>query len=136
MSVTLHINNGHKIDMEELLEALPASKAKKEWDALQLSKDQAYHERNMLVAFLCNLYPAHMKRHPKEDAEWENDWRNIVCVHSPMGQLTWHIHDSEAEMFSFLNQTPEPFPDCEWDGHTTSEKYGRLLSVNTGKGKN
>ena len=97
------------------------------------SKDNAYSERNKLVQFLSLLYPAHMKRHPEDDTDWEDDWRNIVCIHSPMGQLTWHIHDSEASMFSHLNRAPDPFADCEWDGHTTEEKYSRLLKVNCAK---
>jgi len=100
-----------------------------EVEVLRQEKNNAYSERNKLVQFLSLIYPAHMKRHPPEDVEWEDDWRNIVCIHSPMGQLTWHIHDSEAGMFGHLNVKPDPFADCEWDGHTTEEKYQRLLSI-------
>jgi hypothetical protein len=63
------------------------------------AKDQAYSERNQLVAFLSRLYPSHLKTHPATDTDWESDWRTIVCIHSPAGQLTWHIHDSEVRGF-------------------------------------
>ena len=89
-------------------------------------KDEAYHERNRMVAALSMLWPTHMKRHPDSDTEWEDEWRNIVCIHSPAGQMTWHIHDSETPLFQHLNVKPDPFADCEWDGHTTPEKYRRL----------
>ena len=93
------------------------------------SKNRAYNERNRLVAFLASKYSAHIKIHPKEDTSWENDWRTIVCIHTPAGQMTWHIHDSETEMFGFLNVKPDLFPECEWDGHTTEEKYHRLSEL-------
>jgi len=88
-------------------------------------KDTPYRERNKLVAYVAKIFPSHLSLHPAEDATWEPDWRNIVCVHSPAGQMTWHIHDSEAVQFSFLDMTT----DCEWDGHSTEEKYRRLESL-------
>jgi hypothetical protein len=106
------------------------SKTRKEaFEAGVRGKDQAYTERNKLVSFLARLYPAHIKYHPKEDLGWETDWRTIVCIHSPAGQMTWHLHDSEVSMFGFLNRKPDPFVSCEWDGHTTEEKYRRLAEL-------
>jgi hypothetical protein len=100
-----------------------------DWQKQKDSKDAAYRERNQLVSFLTRMYPSHLKRHPDEDKDWEDEWRRIVCVHSPAGQLTWHIHDSELEQFSFLNRKPDPFALCVWDGHTTEEKYARLAQL-------
>jgi hypothetical protein len=103
-------------------------------DAEQLikEKNQAYSERNKLVAFLARLYPTHLKRHPEEDSGQEKEWMNIVCIHSPVGQLTWHIHDSEVGLFDFLEEKPKLFTDCKWDGHTTEEKYARLAKLPLG----
>lgn len=84
-------------------------------------KNIAYRERNQLVAFLSKLYPSHLAEHPIEDENWEKDWRTIICIHSPAGQLTWHIHDSEADLFFHLGDGHN-----HWDGHTTEEKYKRL----------
>jgi hypothetical protein len=86
---------------------------------LRAQKDAAYAERDRLVAALSKQFPAHLARH--EGADWEDDWRNIVCVHLPTGQATWHIHDSEVPWFAHL-----PMGDAHWDGHSTGEKYRRL----------
>ncbi len=102
---------------------------------LQKSKDLGYAERNRIVAALSMLWPSHLKRHPDSDKDWEDDWRTIVCIHGPAGQMTWHIHDSEAHFFSHLNMKPDPYANCEWDGHTTEEKYRRLLEACMPAGK-
>jgi len=91
---------------------------------LAKSKSAAYTERNQLVAFLSKVYNSHLCRHPESDKTWENDWRWIVCIHSPNGQLTWHIHDAEKRHFKHLNVKPE-----HWDGHTTPQKYNRLKRI-------
>lgn len=88
---------------------------------LREAKDGAYRERNQLVAFLSKLYPSHRARHPASDETWENDWRWIICIHSPFGQLSWHIHDSDLPMFEHLETNLN-----DWDGHSTEEKYRRL----------
>lgn len=90
-------------------------------DAERKSKDRAYTERNRLVAFISKLYPSHRARHPALDEAWEDDWRWIICIHAPFGQLTWHIHDSHLPMFEHLETKLG-----DWDGHTTEEKYRRL----------
>src|SRR6185436_11702621 len=84
-------------------------------------RDAAYGERNMLVAFLAVCYPAHLARHPAADRLWDDDWRWIVCVHTPYGQMTWHIHDRELPFFDHLPRLAN-----DWDEHTTIEKYARL----------
>ena len=85
--------------------------------------DLAYSERNELVAFVSKLYPSHLTTHPDED-EWEDDWRWIVCVHSPAGQLSLHIHDSELSKFDHLLNAAN-----HWDGHTSEVKYSRLRQL-------
>ena len=90
------------------------------------AKNNAYWERNQLVAYIASQYEAHMVRHPEDDKEWEDDWRWIICVHTPQGQLSWHIHDDEVPYFGWL----EVEPDGEhWDGHTTEEKYDRITEL-------
>lgn len=92
-------------------------------------KDSAYKERDMVLALAVDALAGHgllavLGRHPDSDPAWENDWRNIVYIELPNGeQLSWHIHDSELHWFSRL----EKRPDYVWDGHTTEEKYERLL---------
>ena len=99
-------------------------KLEKEIEKLKKEKNQAYWERNQLVLFLTKQYKSYLCRHPKEDKEWENDFRWIVCVHSPEGQMTWHIHDSERPFFSHLE-----IEKSHWDGHDLEEKYRRLRKL-------
>lgn len=99
-----------------------------EAETLQSQKDNAYSERNKCVVGLALLardlgYKVGLARHPESDTEWEDDWRNIVVIELPTGQLTWHFHDSEMHMlYSFTR-----LEGHAWDGHTTDEKYRRLL---------
>lgn len=95
-------------------------------DKLEESKDNAYWERNELVLFLTKIFPSYLARHPEEDKNWDDDWRWIVFVDAPTGQLSWHIHDNEFKKFSHLPQGKN-----EWDGHTTTEKYNRLRKYNS-----
>lgn len=94
-----------------------------------MSCEGPYHERNQLVACLSKLFPAHLSRHPDSDSSWEDDWRWIVCIHPPGDlntpkQMSWHIHDSEKDLFKHLALEAN-----DWDGHTTEEKYQRLLDL-------
>lgn len=111
---------------------------KQELTALEESKNQAYYERNQLVLALSKLYESWMELHPLEDESWEKDWRHIVFINIPTPggnfqghrlknnkQLSWHIHDSEVKYFSHL----ELRNGNSWDGHTTKEKYDRLLEL-------
>jgi hypothetical protein len=101
-----------------------------EMDILRTQKDGAYSERDKLVAALSKLLPSHLARHPRSDTTWEDDWRWIVVINVPAGQMTWHIHDSERENFNHLDVA-----DYVWDGHTTEEKYQRLAALPSWRGR-
>lgn len=92
---------------------------------LEAQKDGAYSERNQLVAALSKLFPSWMEWHSDEDISWDNDWRNIVFIELPTGQVSWHIHDSEVSHFQHLRKKA----GSSWDGHTTEEKYKRLAAL-------
>lgn len=92
---------------------------------LEAEKDGAYSERDKLVSVLSKVYPASLERHQPENDNWENDWRWVVFVDTPTGQVSWHIHDSELPMFSHLRRNAGRV----WDGHTTDEKYNRLARI-------
>jgi hypothetical protein len=110
------------------------------------AKDNAYYERDQLVAALSKIYPAWLGYHK---GEWEDDWRNIVYIKIPIRhqvsigglgmkeiskkvQVSWHIHDRELKYFSHLKNGTE-----KWDGHDTEEKYRRLslLATQSNKGE-
>lgn len=93
---------------------------------LETTKDGAYEERNMCIAFIARTarelgYPVGRARTAIEG--WSEDWHGIVYIDLPTGQVSWHYHDSHAWMFARL---PEYIG--KWDGHDTPEKYRRLLA--------
>lgn len=85
--------------------------------------DGAYTERNALVRALTKVWPSYLARHPEGEG-WDPEWMWIVFVDSPAGQLCWHVHAGEVDMFDHLEVR-----DNNWDGHTTDQKYARLASL-------
>lgn len=97
-------------------------------DDMEKAKDAAYAERDkclVLVALMAQRLGLKVgigKHIDKPGETWDDDWRNILFIDLPVGQVSWHIHDSEAPMFYFVGAY-----DGEWDGHTTEEKYQRVI---------
>lgn len=92
-------------------------------------RDAAYTERNRLVAALARLLKrdgraAWLADHDPSDAGWDPEWRTIVFIDGPTGQMSWHLHDSDVPLFDGLPRGPN-----SWDGHTTPEKYERLARI-------
>ena len=99
-------------------------------------RDVAYAERNRLVAALARLLVrlddkpaaycgrAWLAEHDPADASWDPEWRTIVFIEGPTGQLSWHLHDSDVPLFDGL-----PRGENTWDGHTTAEKYERVARL-------
>lgn len=93
---------------------------------LRVEKNDAYAQRNELVALLARMaltygLPAGTREHPAEDTAWEADWRAIVMVDLPTGQVSWHFHDSERPLLAGL-----PVYPGVWDGHSTATKRDRV----------
>ena len=89
-------------------------------DLIQLYVDgqnRAYEERNRLVAVLTYIWPSHLVLAESGSGDWDT-----VCVHSPEGQMTWHIPDRDMHLFQHLG-----YAASHWDGHTTPLKYDRLI---------
>ncbi len=74
------------------------------------------------------MFPSHLTRHKATPGEnWDMEWLNVVCMHLPTGQATWHIHISEMPWFAHLNGIEL---QCDgYDGYTTTEKYQRLYGL-------
>jgi hypothetical protein len=94
--------------------------------ASSVERDKVYSERNKLVCALSKLWPSHLAKHPHTDTSWDPNWTNIVIIESPVGQLSWHIMDSELPQFAHLELGYN-----NWDGHTTEQKYERLADLRT-----
>lgn len=120
-------------------EALDSQAVSYERDIARLEKEKngAYKERDMLLTLLTKLIPRSqvwLERHPETDTVWEDDWRWIVFVQLPTGQASWHIHDSELPWFEHVRRVvfdDQSIQKNSWDGHTTPQKYERVMSVPT-----
>lgn len=89
---------------------------------LEERKDDAYRERNQVVAALARLFPSGLAR--TDIPGWSSDWHGCVYIDLPTGQVSWHFHDSQADLFAGL-----PAYSGSWDGHDTDEKYRRLAAL-------
>ena len=94
-------------------------------------RDKVYRERDACVAAMARMaqllgYRCGLGKHSESDSGWDPEWLNIVYIEFPHpsnlpAQASWHIHDSELPLFSFL-----PPYDEKWDGHSTEEKYQHM----------
>jgi hypothetical protein len=107
-----------------------ARSAERERDEARAAKDVAYAERNRVVAALARMalgrsWRTGIRPHePDPDPTWDEDWKNVVLINLPTGQVSWHYHDSDRPLFAWL--PPYRWP---WDGHDTAEKYRRLAAL-------
>lgn len=85
-------------------------------------KDQAYLERNHLVAMLARLYPSGIRA--TNIPGWSPDWHGCVYIDLPSGQISYHYHDSHSYLFADL-----PPYTKEWDGHDKNTVHARLKST-------
>jgi hypothetical protein len=86
--------------------------------------DGVYRERDQLVAALSKLFESHLAAHlPADEPGWDG-WRNVVCIHLPTGDVTWHIADAELPLFGHLAMR-----ENHWDGYSDEEKYRRLNAL-------
>lgn len=91
--------------------------------------DVAYRERNRVVAAMVRLANgagcrAWIALH-ELGQDWPPEWRYVVYVELPTGQVSWHIHERERPLFGYLRLAKYA---PRWDGHTTAEKYDRLAA--------
>ena len=88
--------------------------------------DDTYRERNIMVAALSRVYPSHFSKHDRKEKSYDDDYKWIVCVHTPLGTATWHIQKCEKKLlFDHLKLKLK----CKWDGHSTEIKYNRILNT-------
>lgn len=109
--------------------AAEVERLRAELAAADASTNEAYADRNMVVAFAARLSMAVGWRvgtgpHQGDDTGWEEAWRNVVFIDTPAGQLSWHYHADHGFLFEGLPAYGRP-----WDRHTTDEKYDRLETV-------
>jgi hypothetical protein len=114
-------------DIENASQKLEADLRSLFYEAID-QKENAYKERDICVALIARMaialgLKAGLGRHDENDQTWDKEWKNIIFVDLPSGQVSWHIHESELSFFDFLGDY-----QGNWDGHTTAVKYNRVLN--------
>lgn len=103
-------------------DTLPPLRA--EIERLTTEKDEAYRQRNHLVAALAHLFPSGSGIRATNIDGWEPDWHGCVYVDLPTGQISYHYHDSQAGLFADLPSYAKP-----WDGHDKDAVHSRLAAL-------
>src|SRR5258705_9620523 len=88
-------------------------------------KNEAYRQRNYLVAALARLFPSGITRTAIPD--WDPEWHGCCFIDLPSGQISYHYHDREAHLFADLPPYEKP-----WDGHDKDTVHRRLMSLTRG----
>lgn len=109
---------------DEALERFAALVAAQERKAT----NNAYRERNQLVALLSTLFPSGKAKTAIEG--WDEAWHGCVYIDFPWGQASWHYHTDDEWMFAHL-----PPYTKGWDGHTTEAKYAAIAAAIRARGE-
>lgn len=95
-------------------------------DTTEAVKNQAYAERNKVLSLTARMAQklglnVGLGKDESPDADPDYFW--ILFIDLPNGQTSWHLRNDEVDaMFGFL-----PVYRTPWDGHSTEEKYRRVL---------
>lgn len=101
------------------------AEANKRIAELETDKDDAYRQRNYLVAALARLFPSGVRN--TNIPGWADDWHGCCFINLPSGQISYHFHDSHRHLFAGLPPYESP-----WDGHEKETVHNRLLAISTG----
>jgi hypothetical protein len=85
-------------------------------------KDEAYRQRNYLVAAIAKLFPSGIRK--TDIPGWSDDWHGCCFIDLPSGQISYHFHDSHEHLFVGL-----PVYTTPWDGHDKETVHARLLAI-------
>lgn len=90
----------------------------------EAARERRYQaERDLLVAVLSRLWPSHIA----SAGQHQLVWTDVVCIHSPAGQLAWGLPVDRAHLFAHLDRDES----CVWDRHGASERAARLRRLLT-----
>ena len=98
---------------------LHPSAATAQRDGARNHRDEAYRQRDELLAVLSSDYESHLM----PSSMTRLNWKWAVCVHLPAGQVAYTISDETADtLFAHLPRSA----DNHWDGHDRAERTLRL----------
>lgn len=88
------------------------------------SSTAVYRERAHFVALLACRYPSVIAYNDPDEPDWP-----IIYIRSPTGQMSWHISPADLDLFRHVRRVHSEDPAARWDGHTTDDKYQRLVNL-------
>jgi len=114
-------------DTESVLENVALMNAVAERDDYKKRKDQAYLERNHVVALLARHYDSFRTVTAIEG--WDADWHNCIYIFLPTGQISYHFHKDHLYLFEDVRYiAPENLaPSNNYDGHTKDDVHRRIF---------
>lgn len=85
--------------------------------ALKAKLDQTYDQRNLLAIALAQLVPGSGWGRDNNES-WSDDWRTVVYLHLPRGQVTFHMHPRQSALaIGNLPQYEGAWDKTWWDEH-------------------
>lgn len=81
-----------------------------------------YRERAMLLALIADGYPSWIGYTDPSTPDWP-----VLTIMLPTGQCCWHIAPDDVHLFH--RTRPVAPDDPPWDGHSTDEKYRRIMEM-------
>lgn len=86
--------------------------------------DGAYHERDILVSVVANMFKdyASVEIQDPESVGYDPEFKYIVYIDFPEFQLSWHIGNDELDLFEGIPMNK----GIKWDGHSSVDKYKNL----------
>jgi hypothetical protein len=93
-------------------------------------KNEAYRQRNHLVAVLARLFPSGIRA--TDLPGWDPEWHGCVYIDLPVvggtAQISYHYHDNESYLFANLPPYTKPY-----DGHDKEDVHRRLAGIGMNK---
>ena len=116
-------------DYAEQIEQLKAEidRLRERLTSVEAERDGAYGERNRVVAWAARMALAlgfDVTVTKTAIHGWDTAWHNCIYVQTPEGQVSWHFHDQEVDVFADF-----PRGAVTWDGHSTPQKYDRVRTA-------
>lgn len=73
--------------------------------------NEIYSERMIVVCMLAKMSGCNYGLGKDDNVDWEDEWRNVVYIDLPEGQVSWHIAPQDMHMFDDF-----PAYQGKWDG--------------------
>lgn len=82
-------------------------------------------ERSVVVLALVHMcIQLGMNAGTYKDNSANHNWKNMVMIDLPAGQVSWHIHKNDWHLFEELQKY-----DGRWDGHDKAEREYRIKQL-------